>query len=67
MSKFYVTCAQGLAPYVKNELNAIGIDAKESGTGVTFSGEFKDAYNACLWIRCGSRVLLELKEGNIPL
>lgn len=64
MSKFYVTCAQGLAPYVKNELNAIGIDAKESGTGVTFSGEFKDAYNACLWIRCGSRVLLELKEGK---
>ncbi|UNM95654.1 bifunctional 23S rRNA (guanine(2069)-N(7))-methyltransferase RlmK/23S rRNA (guanine(2445)-N(2))-methyltransferase RlmL [Ignatzschineria rhizosphaerae] len=64
MSKFYVTCAQGLAPYVKNELNAIGIDAKEEGTGVTFSGEFKDAYNACLWVRCGSRVLLELKEGK---
>ena len=64
MSKFYVTCAQGLAPYVKEELEALGIDAKESGTGVTFNGEFKDAYNACLWIRCGSRVLLELKEGK---
>ena len=64
MSKFYVTCAQGLAPYVKDELNAIGIAAQEDGTGVTFTGEFKDAYNACLWVRCGSRVLLELKEGK---
>ncbi len=64
MSKFYVTCAQGLAPYVRNELLAIGVDATESGTGVTFTGEFKDAYNACLWVRCGSRVLLELKEGK---
>lgn len=63
MSKFYVTCAQGLAPYVKEELLALGVDPKETGTGVTFTGELKDAYNACLWVRCGSRVLLELKEG----
>lgn len=64
MSKFYVTCAQGLAPYVKEELLALGVDPTETGTGVTFHGELKDAYNACLWIRCGSRVLLELKEGK---
>lgn len=64
MSKFYVTCAQGLAPYVKEELLAEGINAVESGTGVTFEGELKDAYNACLWVRCGSRVLLELKNGK---
>lgn len=64
MSKFYVTCAQGLAPYVKEELLALGVDASEVGTGVTFTGELKDAYNACLWVRCGSRVLLELKEGK---
>lgn len=64
MSKFYVTCAQGLAPYVKEELLALGVDPTETGTGVTFNGDLKDAYNACLWIRCGSRVLLELKEGK---
>lgn len=64
MAKFYVTCAQGLAPYVKEELVALGIDAVEAGTGVEFQGEIKDAYNACLWTRCGSRLLLELKSGR---
>ncbi len=64
MTKFYITCAQGLAPFVKRELLEIGITAKEEGTGVSFTGEPKDAYRACLWVRCGSRVLLELKAGR---
>lgn len=64
MSKFYITCAQGLAPFVKRELLDLGLDAKEEGTGVSFTGEPKDAYRACLWVRCGSRVLLELKAGK---
>ncbi|WP_026879517.1 bifunctional 23S rRNA (guanine(2069)-N(7))-methyltransferase RlmK/23S rRNA (guanine(2445)-N(2))-methyltransferase RlmL [Ignatzschineria larvae DSM 13226] len=64
MSKFYITCAQGLAPFVKGELLDLGLDAKEEGTGVSFTGEPKDAYRACLWVRCGSRVLLELKTGK---
>lgn len=64
MSKFYITCARGLAPYVVSELTELGIESKEEGTGVVFEGSMKDAYNACLWVRCGSRVLLELRSGT---
>ncbi len=64
MSKFYITCARGLAPYVVSELAELGLESKEEGTGVTFEGSMKDAYNACLWVRCGSRVLLELRSGE---
>lgn len=65
MSSFFITCAQGLAPYVIDELAALGIESTSDATGVRFEGGLKEAYQALLWTRCGSRVLLQLKEGNM--
>lgn len=64
MSQFYITCADRLAPYVVDELTALGIASRQQGTGVAFEGEMRDAYRAALWVRCGSRLLLQLKEGR---
>lgn len=65
MSSFFVTCAQGLAPYVIDELAALGIESTSDATGVRFEGGLKEAYQALLWTRCGSRVLLQLKAGSM--
>lgn len=65
MSSFFITCAQGLAPYVINELTALGIESSSDATGVRFEGGLKEAYQALLWTRCGSRVLLQLKTGQM--
>ncbi len=64
MAQFYITCADRLAPYVVEELRALNIEGKQKATGVIFEGEVRDAYRAALWIRCGSRLLLQLKEGD---
>ena len=65
MSSFFITCAQGLAPYVIDELAALGIESTSDATGVRFEGGLKEAYQALLWTRCGSRVLLQLKTGTM--
>ncbi|GAA5102397.1 bifunctional 23S rRNA (guanine(2069)-N(7))-methyltransferase RlmK/23S rRNA (guanine(2445)-N(2))-methyltransferase RlmL [Wohlfahrtiimonas larvae] len=65
MSSFFITCAQGLAPYVIDELAALGIESTSDATGVRFEGGLKEAYQALLWTRCGSRVLLQLKTGSM--
>ncbi|MBS7837053.1 bifunctional 23S rRNA (guanine(2069)-N(7))-methyltransferase RlmK/23S rRNA (guanine(2445)-N(2))-methyltransferase RlmL [Wohlfahrtiimonas chitiniclastica] len=65
MSSFFITCAQGLAPYVIDELAALGIESTSDATGVRFEGGLKEAYQALLWTRCGSRVLLQLKAGSM--
>lgn len=65
MSSFFITCAQGLAPYVIDELMALGIESTSDATGVRFEGGLKEAYQALLWTRCGSRVLLQLKDGKM--
>lgn len=65
MSSFFITCAQGLAPYVIDELTALGIESSSDATGVRFEGGLKEAYQALLWTRCGSRVLLQLKDGQM--
>lgn len=65
MSSFFITCAQGLAPYVIDELSALGIESTSDATGVRFEGGLKEAYQALLWTRCGSRVLLQLKAGSM--
>ncbi len=65
MSLFFITCARGLTPYVIRELAELGIEGKQEGSGVAFEGATQDAYKACLWVRCGSRVLLQLKTGTM--
>lgn len=65
MSSFFITCAQGLAPYVIDELATLGIESTSDATGVRFEGGLKEAYQALLWTRCGSRVLLQLKAGSM--
>ncbi|GBU10019.1 23S rRNA m(2)G2445 and m(7)G2069 methyltransferases [Gammaproteobacteria bacterium] len=47
-----------------DELKPFGIEGKMSATGVSFEGEIKDAYQACLWSRCASKVFLVLKSGK---
>ncbi len=65
MSTFFITCAQGLAPYVVEELSALSIQSEIDATGVRFEGGLKEAYQALLWTRCGSRVLMQLKTGKM--
>lgn len=65
MHQFFITAAQGLAPYVIQELESLGIEARQQGSGVAFSGTLKEAYQVNLWSRCASRVLMSLKTGVI--
>ncbi len=64
MNTYYVSCAQGLAPLVLDELKALSIEGKLQATGVTFTGEIREAYQICLWSRCASRVLQQLQTGS---
>jgi 23S rRNA (guanine2445-N2)-methyltransferase / 23S rRNA (guanine2069-N7)-methyltransferase len=51
---------------LRDELVALGADAREVLAGVHFEGELKHAYLACLWSRFASRVLLPLAEFEAP-
>lgn len=72
MHKFIVTAAKGLDELLKLELAGL-FDIPESDIAdffkvqpgqVTFSGELKLAYKACIYSRLANRVLLVLVEGK---
>jgi 23S rRNA (guanine2445-N2)-methyltransferase / 23S rRNA (guanine2069-N7)-methyltransferase len=65
MLTLFATCARGVEPVLAGELRALGASGvREARAGVTFAGDLKTAYAACLWSRTASRVLLAL--GQVP-
>lgn len=57
----FVTTPAGHEELVHEELSALGIqDVSRTRGGVKFEGSLEQAYEACLWIRSGSRVLVRI-------
>ena len=62
MTAFFATCPKGLEYLLRDELTALGAEAREALAGVHFEGELRHAYLACLHSRLASRVLMPLAE-----
>lgn len=59
--EFFATCGRGLERMLGDELRRLGVHGvRPLSSGVTFSGDLRDAYAALLWSRIASRVLLTL-------
>ena len=59
--EFFATCPKGFEQLLAHELTAIGCAQVRPLKGqVSFAGELKDAYSACLWSRLASRIILVL-------
>lgn len=57
----FATTPKGLELLLVDELRELGAtDAAEKLAGVTFTGDLKLAYKACLWSRFANRILLNL-------
>lgn len=57
----FVTTPAGHEELVHEELTALGVeDVSRTRGGVKFDGTLEQAYEACLWIRAGSRVLVRI-------
>lgn len=58
---FFAVAARGLEPVVRHELATLGARAIEQvAGGVRFRGDLGVGLAACLWLRAGSRVLVEI-------
>jgi 23S rRNA (guanine2445-N2)-methyltransferase / 23S rRNA (guanine2069-N7)-methyltransferase len=62
MTRFFATCAKGLEYLLRDELAALGADAREALAGVHFEGDLAAGYRACLESRLASRILMPLAE-----
>ncbi len=61
-SKILVTCAKGIAPFLKNELLALGFPVlSETVAGVATEGTVQDTYRLNLLLRTGHRVLFLIR------
>lgn len=64
-TKYFATCARGLEPTTKGELEAIGATSvTEAPGGVYFEGDQTTLYKAHLWLRTANRILLPLRQFN---
>jgi len=66
VTAFFASCPKGMEYLLRDELVALGANAREVLAGVQFEGELKHAYLACLHSRLASRVLLPLAEFAAP-
>jgi 23S rRNA (guanine2445-N2)-methyltransferase / 23S rRNA (guanine2069-N7)-methyltransferase len=63
MRDFFATCPKGLEYLLVDELKSLGAqDVHEALAGVYFRGELEAGYQACLWSRLASRILMPLTE-----
>lgn len=62
MHTWLATAAFGLEGLVKQELQALGLDAKAENGGARFEGTLEDAFKTNLHLRTADRVLWVLKE-----
>jgi 23S rRNA (guanine2445-N2)-methyltransferase / 23S rRNA (guanine2069-N7)-methyltransferase len=64
---FFAACPRNVSDLLAAELRARGIEVgREHPAGVSFAGELRDAYAACLHSRTASRVLLTLADLDAP-
>ena len=64
-SAIVITCNNRLAPYVAEEVTALGYTVEETfATGVRMTGTMKDCIRLNLRLRCASQVLYSIKEFN---
>jgi 23S rRNA (guanine2445-N2)-methyltransferase / 23S rRNA (guanine2069-N7)-methyltransferase len=66
MATFFATCPKGLEYLLRDELAALGAEAREALAGVRFEGDLACAYRACLESRLASRILIPLAEFDAP-
>lgn len=65
--RFFATAAKGTEGAVRDELRELRFrGVKATRGGVHFEGALVEGYRACLWLRCASRVLLDLGEVEAP-
>lgn len=64
--RFFASCPKGLEYLLRDELVALGAEAREALAGVHFEGPLEIAYRACLWSRLASRILMPLAEFDAP-
>lgn len=70
LQTFFATTAKGMEECLRKELTALRAryadaeitDINATRAGVSFTGNLKAGYLACLWLRTASRVLLKLAE-----
>lgn len=62
-SRILITCAKGIAPYLREELLQLGFPVlSETVAGVTTEGTMEDTLRLNLFLRTGHRVLFLLRE-----
>ncbi|MBQ8707388.1 MAG: bifunctional 23S rRNA (guanine(2069)-N(7))-methyltransferase RlmK/23S rRNA (guanine(2445)-N(2))-methyltransferase RlmL [Succinivibrionaceae bacterium] len=67
MNKFFASCPKGMEDLLHDELSSLGCEnLKKTVAGVSFSGDLKAGYQAVLWSRFASRVILNLAEFLAP-
>ncbi|MBU2514067.1 bifunctional 23S rRNA (guanine(2069)-N(7))-methyltransferase RlmK/23S rRNA (guanine(2445)-N(2))-methyltransferase RlmL [bacterium] len=58
---FFATAPKGIESILEKELKDLGaLNVKAIRAGVSFQGDLKTAYKACLWLRTANRVLMPL-------
>ncbi len=61
-SKIIVTCSNRIAPYLRQEIEALGlVPVRVFKTGVELSGTLHDCIKLNLYLRCASQVLYSVK------
>jgi 23S rRNA (guanine2445-N2)-methyltransferase / 23S rRNA (guanine2069-N7)-methyltransferase len=61
--QLFAACPRGVVDLLAEELRGLGADVGRSHpAGVSFDGDLRIAYSACLWSRVASRIVLTLAE-----
>ncbi|MGR9087912.1 MAG: bifunctional 23S rRNA (guanine(2069)-N(7))-methyltransferase RlmK/23S rRNA (guanine(2445)-N(2))-methyltransferase RlmL [Gammaproteobacteria bacterium] len=64
--QLFATTPKGMESILAAELRSLGlIHMAPTLAGVAFQGDLEDAYRACLWSRCASRILLLLSSFDV--
>ncbi|MFW5488566.1 MAG: THUMP domain-containing class I SAM-dependent RNA methyltransferase [Desulfovibrio sp.] len=61
-SSILVTCPKGMAPYLEQEMKALGYATEQLDAGVRTTGTLADCMRLNLHLRCGHRVHYRLKR-----
>jgi len=63
MLTLFATCARGVESVLADELRSLGASGvRPARAGVSFAGDLRTAYAACLWSRTASRVLMPIAQ-----
>jgi len=63
---YFATAPKGIESVLGNELELLGAShVKTSTAGVSFQGDLKLGYRACLWLRTANRILLTISNFEV--